>query len=272
MNKIGIMQGRLSPRIDNRLQAFPWSSWEMEFAAARECQLDLIEWLFDAEDYAENPLWTEQGIRRIKQQIEHSRVEVLTCCAHYFMAHPFFRVPESERLESIDVLERLITRSAELGIQTILIPVLENCEIRSELDRRILTDSLAEPLALASDYGISLGLESELPAAEYRSLIEQVNHPRLGIYYDTGNNTARGHDIAGDTRLLASMLLGIHIKDRPVGGPNVLLGQGDADFAGFFASLKHARYTGPLILETTFADDPLQAARAHRNFVYNYLQ
>ncbi len=272
MNKIGIMQGRLSARIDNRLQAFPWSSWEKEFEIARECQLDLIEWLFDAEDYPENPLWTEQGIRRIKQQIEHSWVQVLSCCAHYFMVHPFFRVPESERLESIDVLERLIAQSAELGIKTILIPVLENCEIRSELERSQLIEALSEPLALASRHGISLGLETELPAADYRALVDQANHPRLGIYYDTGNNTARGHDIAADTRLLAPLFVGVHIKDRSRGGPNVLLGQGEADFAGFFTSLRNGHYNGPLILETTFGNDPIQAARTHRNFVYNYLQ
>ena len=272
MNKIGIMQGRLSPRIGDRLQAFPWSSWEQEFEAARQCQLDLIEWLFDADNYENNPLWTEAGIQKVKQQVARSGVQVLTCCAHYFMVHPFFRVPEAERLQSIAVLNRLIRCAGQLGIKTILIPVLESSEIRLEVERSLLIESLQETLTLAADCGINLGLEAELPAVEYRALIEQAGHPRLGIYYDTGNNTARGYDITADAGSLAPLFVGVHIKDRKRGGPNVLLGKGDADFDGFFKILKQAHYTGPLILETTFGDDPLEAAKAHREFVQDHLR
>jgi L-ribulose-5-phosphate 3-epimerase len=197
---------------------------------------------------------------------------VLSCCANYFMVHPFFRVPESERLQSIAVLNHLILCSAQLGIKTILIPVLENSEIRCDAERSLLIDSIQGSLALAANYGISLGLEAELPAFEYQSLVEQVSHPQLGIYYDTGNNTSLGYDITADAEILISRFVGIHIKDRKRGGPNVLLGQGDADFEGFFKVLKRAHYTGPLILETTFGQDPLEAARSHRKFVHSYLQ
>ncbi len=257
--------------MDNRLQAFPWTAWQTEFKAARECHFDLIEWLFDAENYQENPLWSQHGIRTIKQEIDASQVGVLTCCANYFMLHPFFRVSDSERLHSIEVLNQLIVRSAELGIKTILIPVLENCEIHTEAERALLIESLYEPLALAAKYSINLGLETELPVADLLSLMKQAGHSNLGIYYDTGNNTAQGYDITFAARALSSFFVGVHIKDRKRGGPNVLLGQGDADFAGFFAVIQQAGYAGPLILETTFGDDPIEAARAHRNFVYNSL-
>ena len=51
-----------------RLQAFPWSSWEQEFRQAPACGFDAIEWLFTADGYQQNPIWTEAGLERIRQQ------------------------------------------------------------------------------------------------------------------------------------------------------------------------------------------------------------
>lgn len=192
MNEIGIMQGRLSPPVPGRLQTFPWSSWEQEFHHAHECGFDAIEWLFEADDYEQNPIWTESGLERIRRQIATAGVQLRSVCADYFMAHPFIRVPEQERARSVAVLNRLIVRAASVGIQTILLPLLEVAEIRTDAEKVQLLDSLREPLSLAAAHGIRLGLETELPAVEYRALIEQGDHSALDVYYDTGNAAARG--------------------------------------------------------------------------------
>jgi len=272
VNKIGIMQGRLSPPVSFRLQAFPWSSWENEFNNARECQIDLIEWLFEADDYANNPIWSEEGLQKIKQQIQTSGTQVLTCCADYFMPHPFFRVSDEERQESIQVLVKLIRNVAKVGVQTILVPVLEICEIRTPAEKDQLLESLRMPLKVAEGEGMSLGLETELPAAEYLALVQEGGSPNLGVYYDTGNNAAQGHDIAADARILARCLVGIHVKDRKVGGSTVLLGDGDADFDGFFQGVRESGFTRPVILQTAFGSDYLEIARRHQLFVRNRLE
>ena len=62
MNKIGIMQGRLSPPIDGRIQAFPINDWESEFEKASKIGFDCIEWIFDMEDivvYLIDSCWLE---------------------------------------------------------------------------------------------------------------------------------------------------------------------------------------------------------------------
>jgi len=271
MNQIGIMQGRLSPPINGRMQAFPWSSWQAEFETARDLGYDLIEWLFDPADYERNPLWTPEGVREINSLVERSGVGVRSCCAHYFMVHPFFRVSETERLHSIAVLERLIDQAALAGIQTILLPVLETSEVRSQAERDLLLTSLSGLLDHAASSCIKLGLEMELPADEYASLVRQANHPALGVYYDTGNNTARGYDVVADLPIVAPLLAGVHIKDRKSGGPNVLLGQGGVDFDDFFPALHASGYTGPVVLETTTGDDHLANARRHLDFVRQHL-
>ena len=46
-SKIGIMSGRLSEKIDDRIQIFPINSWKEEFEKASKLGFDLIEWIFD---------------------------------------------------------------------------------------------------------------------------------------------------------------------------------------------------------------------------------
>jgi L-ribulose-5-phosphate 3-epimerase len=270
MNLIGMMQGRLSYPAPPRLQVFPYHAWEQEFENARSCGFDLIEWLF-TENSGENPLMTESGRQRVLQLAEESGVQVHTCCAHYFMLHPFIRVSEAERLSSIAVLSDLIGNSARAGIKTILLPVLETCEVRDESEKLSLLQALAEPLELAQKLGVRLALEMELPGDEYRAFLERASHPALGAYYDSGNNTARGYDIVSAVHDLGHYLFGVHIKDRLVGGSSVLLGQGDTDFAGFFPALQAVGYAGPIILETPLGSDPLLTARNHQAFVRSYL-
>ena len=166
-----------------------------------------------------------------------------------------------------------ITRwSIQVGVKSILIPVLEISEIRTPEEKALLLQSLKGPLHLAEQKNISLGLETELPAEQYLALVEDSHSPALGVYYDTGNNAAQGHDIAADARLLGPHLTGIHVKDRKRGGSSVLLGQGDADFRGFFTVVKEAGYIGPVILQSAFGTNYLEIARRHRQFVEDCLK
>jgi len=272
MNLIGIMQGRLSNRPSSRLQSFPWKSWAEEFTYARQLQFDLIEWLFDDEDYKHNPIWMPEGLQEIRARIKESGVRVLTCCGNYFLAHPFFRVTEDQRQKSIQVLSQLIAQAGQLGIRTILLPVLEASEIRTPAEAGQLLESLQKPLEMAANLGVCLGLETELPAPDYVALIERAGHPFLGAYYDTGNHTAHGHDCVHDIKMLASCLVGVHIKDRKRGGPNVLLGLGDVDFDHFFPALRQTGYAGPVVLETTPGEDAIGNARKHLEFVRERLR
>ncbi|MFH1857765.1 MAG: sugar phosphate isomerase/epimerase, partial [Candidatus Omnitrophota bacterium] len=55
---IGIIQGRLSPPVKGRIQAFPKDTWEKEFSLSQICGFDAIEWIFECEAYQKNPIWT----------------------------------------------------------------------------------------------------------------------------------------------------------------------------------------------------------------------
>jgi L-ribulose-5-phosphate 3-epimerase len=270
MNRIGIIQGRLSPR-RARLQSFPWNAWREEFARARALGFEAIEWVFEPEDYRHNPLWSDEGRSEIQARMRETHVAVPSVCADYFLYRPFFRVSARERRHSIGILNELVRRAATLHARVILIPVLEVAAIQAESEKVQLLESLREPLDLAQAHGMTLALESELPAREQLALVAEAQHPALGLYYDTGNATARGYDIAVEIHIVAPFLRGVHIKDRPRRGPNVPLGEGDANFEGFFPALQSIAYKGTLILQSTPGDDYFTNARRNLDFVQSFL-
>ncbi len=271
MNLIGIVQGRLSPPLPDRLQGFPWQTWEQEFEDARRLGFDAIEWVFDAERAQDNPLRHAAGRARIRQRSTQTGLRVYSVCADYFLTHPFFRVTPAEQAKSVQVLLELIGEARAVGSTTVLLPVLEDAEIRSAQDRTELIAGLQEPLALVRSLEMQLGIETELPVIEYLALIEQIGHPFAKAYYDVGNAAAKGYAVDADVRRLSAHLGGVHIKDRLLGGPSVPLGQGAVDFPRFFEALGEIGYAGPIVLQTAFGTRYREDAATHLEFVRRHL-
>ena len=91
-NKFGVMQGRLLPKYQGRYQAFPVGSWQNEFNIAKECGVDLIEFILDFNDADKNPLLEEGGVDQVKSTIKETGVSVQTICADYFMEAPLHSI------------------------------------------------------------------------------------------------------------------------------------------------------------------------------------
>jgi L-ribulose-5-phosphate 3-epimerase len=255
MNAVGIRQGRLA------------SAWEDEFAHAAACGFETIEWLFSAQGYETNPVWTDPGVDRIRELMDSTGVIVRSLCADYFISLPFFRVTDDARTRSISVLSTLIARSGQAGIRTIVLPALEGGEIRSPAECSQLLAALAPLLDIAGEQDVCLALETELPAAEGLRLVESAGHQALGICYDTGNAAAKGYELCREMQMLGRHVREVHIKDRRLHGPSVPLGRGATDLDGFFKTARVEKYSGAFILETPPGDDPLGMAAAHLAFV-----
>jgi L-ribulose-5-phosphate 3-epimerase len=266
VNPIAIMQGRLSPP-SLHIQAFPWRNWEQEFDLAAKLGFDGIEWLFDGDRWEENPIMSEAGVKAIRRRIDATDVQVFSVCGNYFMPHPFFRVTEDERKQSIDVFCRLIQQAAEIKASTILLPVLEVSELRTDGERDLLLEAIEKPLQIAAENEICVGIETELSYQAYRALVEMHPHSNLGVYYDVGNATAAGHRAEIELKELAPHLLGVHVKDRRRAGPSVPLGEGDTNFQAIFTTLGRVNYRNHLVLETASGPDFLAQARRSLDFV-----
>jgi L-ribulose-5-phosphate 3-epimerase len=265
--KIGIVQGRLSPPPSDRIQAFPWSSWEDEFARAQSLGFDTIEWLL--EDVDRNPLMLEAGRRRIRELSALHGVAVTSVCADHFIAHPFFRVSDAEARQSVELLCRLIDAASDIGAGVILVPVLEEAEIRGEREADALVTAVRACLPQALARAVRLGIETELQAADYASLLARIGDNAVGAYYDTGNAAARGYDCAADIRMLGASIHGVHLKDRLRGGGTVALGEGAVDFPATLQALAYIGYDGTLVVQGAVGPDYLELAARYRRFVKN---
>ena len=270
--RIGIIQGRLSPPLGESLQAFPVDTWEEEFPKVNSCGFDAMEWIFEVGGYRGNPIWTEEGIQRIRELSHQYGVDVPSICADYFMKRPLFRVSVQEKKEAVRTLKRLIRQGALLRIQRILLPVLEEAEIRTEEEFRELVISMKECFVVAEDFGIELAIESNLESERYISLMKELDHPLAKIYYDVGNRVAMGYDIQKDVRQLGRWISGVHIKDRKRSGPSVPFGEGDVDFPGFFRALREINFQGFYILQGARKGNEVETAKRYLEFVRGHLK
>src|SRR6266571_6192932 len=89
-DRIGFMQGRLSPQVDGKIQAFPWTHWRQEFADAERLGFGLMEWTLDHGRLSENPLMTEAGRREILVLSREHKVRVSALTGDLFMQVPFW--------------------------------------------------------------------------------------------------------------------------------------------------------------------------------------
>jgi L-ribulose-5-phosphate 3-epimerase len=265
--RVGVIQGRLSPRPAHRIQAFPRATWQREFESAKNIGFDCIEWIFEAEGAADNPVSSSAGRHRIIQVIADSGVAVSSICGDYFMVRKLAGGEAGERKQNVELLKRVIDWAAELGARRILLPLLETAAVDTPELADHVVESLTSAARTAESCGIVLGLEMEIPGPEYVALVRRVAHPCVRVYYDTGNSTAQGIDIGQDVQHVLPELEAVHVKDRKTHGGTQPLGSGDTNFRGFFQALAKRGFAGDFVLQHYFAGDPLGDAAKSLTFV-----
>ena len=271
MHEIGLMQGRLVPQVDGRIQAFPKDYWRQEFTLAHQHGFASIEFIFEADDHTQNPLFTPDGRAEVRDVVQDSRVPVSAICADYFMDHPFFGVSTKARQESGSVLGLLIEAASEVGAQRVEIPCVDHAAIRTEEDKRLLHSCVSAALPLADRRGIEIVFETSLPPAEFREFLERFHHPLVRANYDSGNSASLGYEPVHELTTLGALIGNIHIKDRVLHGTTVPLGTGNADFPAIFSTLAAVGYQGPFILQTARDADHVGVAVRYRDMVRSYV-
>ena len=271
MNKIGIMQGRLSPPIDGKIQAFPGNSWEQEFFQAKEIGLDLIDWIVDADNFYENPLLTAQGTKSIKALISKTGIHIGAVCADYFMDCPLLRCSRSELKERLDILELLVNRLSHLGIPYLEIPFVDNSAIKDKMELQQIIETIKPRLEKAYQLGVTFAFETSLPPELFRAFLLRLNHPAARANYDMGNSASLGYNPKEELESYGDLVVTVHVKDRVLKGGTVPLGQGNTDFATCFSMLRVKNYAGPFILQVARTGNEMESVKNNMSFVKKYL-
>lgn len=254
---IGFMQGRLSPQVHGKIQAFPWQHWREEFAAAQALGFGLMEWTLDAERLYENPLMTPEGRREIATLGKRHGVAVESLTGDFFMHAPFHKAAGAERERRLKDLRAVAQACAELGVRFLVIPLVDAGRMDTPQEE---ADVLA---AFASPFEVTIVFECDYEPRALARFIAQLG-PEYGINYDIGNSASLGYDPVEEIHAYGGRILNVHVKDRVRGGTTVPLGTGNANFRAVFAELRKARYDGNYILQTARAADGDHAGALQR--------
>ncbi len=270
MKSFGVMQGRLLPKYKNNYQAHPKDYWQKEFKIAHEMGFDYIEFILDYENYLENPLLNDTGIKEIINIVKKQKVKVLSVCADFFMISPIYIDEYYAKKTNIKVLKKLIKNSSKIGVKDIVIPLVDNSSILNSIEKQKKSiDFLKIFYSDLVKYNVNLSIESDLPPKIFLQFMRDLNHLKLKINYDIGNSAYMGYSFKEELALYNRYISNIHIKDRIFRGGSVQLGTGDADLVQFFKCLDEYNYLGIFIMQAFRSDNAIESITPQIEYVRN---
>lgn len=255
--KMGIMLGRLTPSRGRGIQFFPRNEgeWENEFSLAAEIGLTHIEWVWDT---PQNPL-VDPGFRaKVRARISETGVPVKGVDLQFLTKTDFAET-------SYTMMHTICEAIADINGETIEPPLLEGSTLLDPNMRAARIARLARFSEIVKGYGLSLNLETDLPPEEYEKLLAEIQN--ISVVYDSGNSSHMGYDVGVEWNSYASRIKNVQIKDRPLGGSTVPLGNGATDFRTLFKKMKETGYTGPVTLQAARGED-----RHETETIQNYMK
>jgi len=208
---------------------------------------------------------TKTTCKRLRAAAEDIGIQIGSTALGLLWGCPVTANSARTRKKGTDLVKRGIERTAWLGTDCMLvIPGVVGVDFMSGVET--VSYDVAYNRALeawttlgefAAKHGVVLGLENVwnkflLSPLEMRDLVDTINSPGVGVYFDIGNVIINGYPEQW-IHILGDRIKRIHVKDfrRDVGtiGGFVFPGEGDVDYAAVMAELRATGYTGPLTVE-----------------------
>lgn len=269
--KLGFMQGRLTPMNNGIIQEFPKANWEREFVEASQVGIRLLEWTIDRDQIFENPLMTKQGREKILELKNRTNIRIESLTADCCMQVPFWKLKSAaDRSAEIEIFRTLIECCSEVGIRTIVLPLVDNGSIQNKENKKILKSTFEELTELLQNKNIKIACETDMGPDEVNGLLNYFSSSEVGINYDLGNSAALGFCAYDEWEAYGKHIINIHIKDRLRGGSTVRLGHGDVNFPMVRECYNDHGYEGNWILQTARSDTEADLSELMIN--YNFSQ
>jgi L-ribulose-5-phosphate 3-epimerase len=264
MKNLGLMQGRLIPDENGKIQSFPRSNWRLEFPILKELGINYLEWTLDFDELWKNPILNPNSLEEIRALCEFNQVKIHSATADNLMQAPIhksYNLHTTSVQECIDFLAHL----NDAGIRTVIWPLVDsgNLDSKEEFERFI---ELFEPISnFLKKVRIRIAFETDLPPEYNLRLITEIKCESVGINLDIGNTASYGGTTSREFEVLGSLIQHVHVKDRQFRGKTVPLGSGDVDWIDTMNAL-NSNYRGIRVLQTARKLDNIQAIREYLNF------
>ena len=269
-NEIGIMQGRLSPRIDGKIQAYPANTWQKEFEIAQEIGYSAIEWIVE-KPVETNALMNDSGKAEIKKVIASTGVRIDYICADIFMQQPLVRMTEETKSQNKEYLAMILKNAKEVGAIGVEIPFVDNSSIKNEIEKQEFIEALHDAFKLAKDLDLNISLETDLPPIDFQELLENIGLVHVQANYDIGNSASLGFDPREELEAYGLRIMNVHVKDRKLGSTTVPLGTGDANINYVIQKLQEIGYSGGLTMQAARGENDVEIAKEQLTYVKTIL-
>ncbi len=123
----------------------------------------------------------------------------------------------------------------------------------------------------AADAGVVVGLENSLSPADNKKLVDLVDHPAVGVYYDLHNMDFYGHGaeaIPGIELLGKKRIAMVHVKN----GGNLIEEPGPIDWPAAFARFRQIGYDGWYVYESSHdsVEDCIEDTKKNNQFLQRH--
>ncbi len=236
---------------------------EQQLAAAAAAGFDGIE-LTVATD---GPLCFDSSLdacAALARQAKDLDLQIVSLATAEFWKVNYASPEESARRRAVDLTLAMLDRAAALEVEAILVvPAVvgmpdepqPRVSYADALQRTF--DTLRNLRHEAESRGVTIAVENVwnrflLSPFEAADLLDRINSPYVGWYFDTGNVMAFGYP-ADWISTLTWRIKRVHVKDYDLSRPGAAgfcpLGEGSVNWPQVVAALRQVGYDGPLTFE-----------------------
>lgn len=268
-------------RIAINAWTFPAGLEAKELAtAAGQAGFDAVELTFSAEGLLTTQT-PQERCRQVAQTFAEAGVAIASLATDLFWRFHYGHEDASVRQQAKELTRVGLDLAAWLGTDALLVvPAVvgrsnePHPQVRyvDALHRSL--DTLGKMASEAEDRGVRIAIENVwnrflLSPVEMRDLIDQVNSPWVGAYFDIGNAMAFGYP-QDWIATLGRRIVRVHAKDYDLTRPGPAgfdcpLQAGSVAWPAVMAALREAGYEGPLVYEGR--GEPAEVAARMRRIV-----
>jgi hexulose-6-phosphate isomerase len=194
----------------------------------------------------------------IAEKADSLNIELPSICTGLFWEFNLASPEERIREKAVEVLKAMCGFASDVGARVVLaVPAVAVPELSYQETWQLSTKSILEAAPVAEDCDVTIGVENVwnkflYSPLEFRSFIEEINHPRVKAYFDAGNIQFLGFPQQW-VRHLGDLIVSVHVKGFHTPAPFkpefVPLLQGSVQWREVVDALREVGYDGFLIVE-----------------------
>lgn len=193
--------------------------------------------------------WTEEQYVDFKKYAKHLQIEIPSVAMGLFCGDSSL-IQADRAAEAISLIQQSLNFTAKLNANIMLLCTFYASNPDNETKVNNLRNVLNDVEPIAKKLGITIALESPMPAHQLSQFVDNFHSDFIAVYYDLGNAIFLSQNPADEIVTLGQRIKAVHVKDtkNELGDSN--LGKGRLELGKAMKSLNHTGFNQWLFLET----------------------